>query len=57
MDVGKMDFLLEDNRRMKNILTENGYKFTYRECSGAHNYTSWRNDVWRGLEELFPYPH
>ncbi len=56
MDVGTLDFLLGDNRRMKNILTENGYNFTYRECSGAHNYTSWRNDIWRGLEELFP-PH
>ena len=54
MDVGTLDFLLEDNRRMKDILTENGYNFTYRECSGAHNYTSWRNDVWRGLEVIFP---
>jgi enterochelin esterase family protein len=57
MDVGSLDFLLEDNCRMKNILNENRYNFTYRECSGAHNYTTWRNDVWRGLEELFPYPH
>ena len=54
MDVGQLDFLLEDNRRMKDLLTEHGYNFTYSECSGAHNYTSWRNDVWRGLEKLFP---
>jgi len=53
MDCGTHDFLLEDNRRMKGVLTENGYTFTYRECSGAHNYTTWRNDVWRGLETLF----
>lgn len=54
MDCGRHDFLLEDNRRMKDILTENGYDFTYRECSGGHNYTTWRNDVWRGLEKLIP---
>ena len=54
MDVGQLDFLLEDNRRMKSILTEHGYNFTYRECSGAHNYTTWRNDIWRGLEFMFP---
>jgi enterochelin esterase family protein len=54
MDVGALDFLLEDNRRMKSLLTENSYNFTYRECSGAHNYTSWRNDIWRGLEVIFP---
>ena len=54
MDVGSLDFLLNDNRRMKNILTEYKYNFTYRECSGGHNYTSWRNDVWRGLEVMFP---
>ena len=54
MDVGMHDFLLEDNRRMKGILTKNGYNFTYRECSGSHNYTTWRNDIWRGLEMMFP---
>jgi len=54
MDCGTLDFLLEDNRRMKGILTEHGYNFTYRECPGAHNYASWRNDAWRGLQALFP---
>jgi enterochelin esterase family protein len=54
MDVGTLDSLLEDNRRMKALLEENGYNFTYREFSGGHNYTSWRDDVWRGLEFLFP---
>jgi enterochelin esterase family protein len=54
MDVGKLEFLLEDNRRMSALLTENGYRLTYREYSGAHNYTSWRNDVWHGLEAMFP---
>jgi len=53
MDIGIMDDLLEDNRRMIGILNENNYNVTYREFSGGHNYTSWRDDVWRGLEEMF----
>lgn len=55
MDCGSLDDLLEDNRRMSRLLHEQGYNATYREFSGGHNYTSWRDDVWRGLELLFPY--
>ena len=54
MDIGLMDELLEDNRRMILLLHEKGYDVTYREFAGGHNYTSWRNDIWRGLEEMFP---
>lgn len=54
MDVGTLDFLFEDNRRMRGLLTEHGYDVTYREYSGGHNYTAWRDDLWRGLEALFP---
>jgi enterochelin esterase family protein len=54
MDVGTMDFLLEDNRRMTRLLHEKNYNVTYREYSGGHNYTAWRDDLWRGLEEMFP---
>jgi enterochelin esterase-like enzyme len=53
MDIGHFDWLLEDNRRMQPILLENGYDVTYREFSGGHNYTCWRDEVWRGLEHLF----
>src|SRR5215216_5294716 len=53
MDVGQMDDLLEDNRRMQSLLNEKGYRVTYREFSGGHNYTCWRDDLWRGLEEMF----
>ncbi|HKI55380.1 MAG TPA: alpha/beta hydrolase-fold protein [Anaerolineales bacterium] len=56
MDVGKLDFLLEDNRRMSALLEENGYNITYREYTGAHNFTVWRNDIWRGLKVMFPSP-
>ena len=55
MDVGKFEWLLEDNRRMQPILKENGYQVTYREYAGSHNYTSWRDDLWRGLEAMFSY--
>ncbi len=53
MDIGHFDWLLEDNRRLQPILRENGYDVTYREFSGGHNYTCWRDEVWRGLEHLF----
>lgn len=54
MDAGKLGFLLEDNRSMFSLLQEKGYSVTYREFSGGHNFTAWRDDLWRGLEALFP---
>ena len=55
MDVGALDDLLEDNRRMIAILDKRQYNVTYREFSAGHNYTAWRDDIWRGLEAMFPY--
>ena len=55
MDVGTLDELLEDNRRMIALLDKRQYNVSYREFSAGHNYTAWRNDVWRGLEAMFPY--
>lgn len=54
MDVGKFEHLLSSNRSMQKLLDERGYQVQYREYPGGHNYTSWRNDLWRGLEFLFP---
>ncbi|GAB4446591.1 MAG: alpha/beta hydrolase-fold protein [Anaerolineales bacterium] len=54
MDVGRLDILLEDNRWMYALLQEKGYKATCREFTAGHNYTAWRDDVWRGLEALYP---
>lgn len=54
MDAGKLEWLLEDNRRIHALLNEKGYNVTYREFTGGHCYTAWRDDVWRGLEALFP---
>jgi len=53
MDTGQLDFLLEDNRSMYQLLLEMEYNVSYREYPGGHNQTSWRN-IWRGLEKLFP---
>jgi len=54
MDVGTMEYLIEDNRKMSALMKANGYNVTYREYTGGHNFTSWRNDVWKGLEAMFP---
>ncbi len=54
MDIGTLDELLEDNRRMVALLNEKEYNVTYREFAAGHNYTAWRNDLWRALEAMFP---
>lgn len=54
MDIGALDELLEDNRRMIDLLDRKRYNTIYHEFSAGHNYTAWRNDIWRGLEEMFP---
>ncbi len=54
MDTGHYDWLLEDNRRLQPLLQENGYNVIYREFVGGHNYTCWRDEIWRGLEAVFP---
>jgi enterochelin esterase family protein len=53
MDVGRLEFLLPGNRKMHRLLTDKGYPHAYREYPGGHNYTSWRNDLWRGLEAMY----
>ncbi|WP_224371895.1 alpha/beta hydrolase [Hyalangium versicolor] len=55
MDCGSFERLLEGNRRMHPVLEEAGHRVEYREYSGGHNYPAWRDDVWRGLEWLYPY--
>lgn len=54
MDVGRYEELLESNRRTLALLQGRGYDVTYREYNAGHNYTAWRDDLWRGLEALFP---
>jgi enterochelin esterase family protein len=49
-----METLLEPNRRMRALLEARGMLVGYREYPAGHNYTAWRDDLWRGLEALFP---
>jgi enterochelin esterase-like enzyme len=53
MDVGRYEWLLPYNQRMSDLLVAQGYQVSYREYNGGHNYPSWRDEVWRGLEWLF----
>jgi enterochelin esterase-like enzyme len=53
LDCGRMDFLRQANQRMSALLSEKGYDFTYHETGGAHNYTTWRDNLAPGLEALF----
>lgn len=57
MDVGTFDLppLPTPNQRMAALLNSRGYRVVYREYSGGHNYTSWQDEVWRGLENLYPW--
>lgn len=57
MNVGLFEHLLESNREMHRLLVEKGWNVAYREYQGGHNYTSWRNEIWRALEHLYPNNH
>lgn len=54
LDVGRYEALLDSNRRLAALLHSRGYDATYREYNAGHNYIAWRDDLWRGLEALFP---
>jgi len=55
MDAGKYEWLLKGNQEMHSLLKEKNYKVTFHEFPGGHNFTSWRNEIWRGLETLYRY--
>ncbi|MFL5348403.1 MAG: alpha/beta hydrolase [Hyalangium sp.] len=54
MDCGVFERLLDGNRRMLPVLQEAGHRVHYWEYPGGHNYSAWRDDVWQGLEWLYP---
>jgi len=35
------------------LLKEKNYPVKYHEFSAGHNFTAWRDDIWRGLEALY----
>ncbi len=53
LDVGRFEPLLEANQRLAEVLRANDYDVTTREYNGAHNWTSWRNEVEHGLRALY----
>ncbi len=53
MNVGRYEWLLDANRRMRDTLGASGFQTAYREYNGGHNYTCWRDEVAAGLEALF----
>lgn len=55
LNIGQYDFtvLISANQRMFELLKQKGYPFEYHVYPAGHNYTAWRNDLWRGLEYLF----
>jgi enterochelin esterase-like enzyme len=53
-DVGRYEGLLPDDGRARDLLVGHGYDLTYREYSGGHNYTCWRNELEHGLSAMFP---
>jgi enterochelin esterase-like enzyme len=54
MDCGRFEVLLECNQRMAPLLAASGHRVEYREYNAGHNYPAWRDDVWLGLQWLFP---
>ena len=55
MDAGLFDVSLDSTRRLHALLQDQGYEISYHEHNSGHNYTAWRNHIWRGLEALFPW--
>lgn len=53
MDVGRYEWLLPMNRKMHGVLQGQGYDPIYREYSGGHNFTSWRDEISLALEAMF----
>lgn len=53
LDCGQYEWLVTCNRQMAALLQEKDYSVNYREYPGGHNYTMWRDGLWRGLEYLF----
>jgi enterochelin esterase-like enzyme len=54
LDVGQYESLLEMNREMHTRLANQHCQVVFEQYPGGHNYIAWRNQVWRGLEYLFP---
>ncbi|WP_411082881.1 enterochelin esterase [Streptomyces sp. cmx-18-6] len=53
LEVGRQEWmLLEENRRLRNVLRARGYDVRYREFNGGHDYACWRGGLADGLAAL-----
>jgi glucan 1,4-alpha-glucosidase len=52
-DVGRMESILEVNRRVRVMLRAKGYAVSYMETETGHNWTSWRDRLANAFEELW----
>jgi enterochelin esterase-like enzyme len=52
MEVGRFDSLLDINREFRDVLLLKGYRVTYREFDGGHDYFYWRGSLADGLISL-----
>lgn len=52
-DVGTYEHLIDQNRRMRSLLTDRGYDVTYRESHTGHNWTAWRDMLPNALATMF----
>ncbi|WP_202521894.1 enterochelin esterase [Streptomyces sp. SID5614] len=53
LEVGLQEWmLLQENRRLRNVLRARGYDVRYREFNGGHDYACWRGGLADGLAAL-----
>lgn len=52
-DVGTLDWLLEANHEMRDLLQSKGYTLTYQEYTAGHNYTAWRDALPLALKAMY----
>lgn len=51
--IGEKDFLYKDNTRLRKILDDNHYPYTYVESAGGHTWRNWRNYLTQFSQLLF----
>lgn len=50
LEVGTLEWLIDINRKVRDILKDKGYDFAYNERNAGHNWTNWRNGLADALQ-------